>query len=92
MEELAKKKSVSMAQVSIAWMLSKDGVSAPIVGSTDLKNLEDIIGTPHCQVTAAAKRTLTCGVGVGALAVKLTEDEIKYLEEPYQPLRIAGHV
>ncbi|EIW61081.1 Aldo/keto reductase [Trametes versicolor FP-101664 SS1] len=70
-EELAKKKSVSMAQVSIAWMLSKDGVSAPIVGSTNLKNLEDIIG---------------------ALAVKLTDDEIKYLEEPYQPLRIAGHV
>lgn len=30
--------------------------------------------------------------GVGALAVKLTDDEIKYLEEPYQPLRIAGHV
>ncbi|KAL1947078.1 hypothetical protein VTO73DRAFT_14039 [Trametes versicolor] len=70
-EELAKKKSVSMAQVSIAWMLSKDGVSAPIVGSTNLKNLEDIIG---------------------ALAVKLIDDEIKYLEEPYQPLRIAGHV
>lgn len=73
-------------------MLSKDGVSAPIVGSTNLKNLEDIIGTPRCQVTGAVKQTLTCGVGVGALAVKLTQDEIKYLEEPYQALRIAGHV
>ncbi|KAH9923733.1 Aldo/keto reductase [Epithele typhae] len=43
-EELAKRKGVSMAQVAIAWMLSKEGVSAPIVGSTSLENLEDIIG------------------------------------------------
>ena len=43
-EEIAKRKNISMAQVSIAWMLSKEGVSAPIVGSTCLKNLEDIIG------------------------------------------------
>ncbi|KAI0628904.1 Aldo/keto reductase [Trametes polyzona] len=70
-EELAKRKGVSMAQISIAWMLSKDGVSAPIVGSTNLKNLEDILG---------------------ALDVKLTEEEIKYLEEPYEPLSITGHV
>lgn len=32
-----------MAQVAIAWVLSKSGVSAPIVGSTSLANLEDII-------------------------------------------------
>ena len=28
---------------------------------------------------------------VGALSVKLTEEEIKYLEEPYQPVGILGH-
>ncbi len=28
---------------------------------------------------------------VGALAVKLTQDEVKYLEEPYVPHRIVGH-
>ncbi|KXS17210.1 oxidoreductase [Gonapodya prolifera JEL478] len=28
---------------------------------------------------------------IGALDVKLTEDEIKYLEEPYQPTRVFGH-
>ncbi|KAH9857414.1 Aldo/keto reductase [Lenzites betulinus] len=43
-EELAKRKGISMAQISIAWILSKDGVSAPIVGSTNLRNLEDILG------------------------------------------------
>ncbi|KAI9066915.1 Aldo/keto reductase [Trametes sanguinea] len=69
-EEIANKKGVSMAQVSLAWIMSKPGVTAPIIGTTSLKNLEDILG---------------------ALDVKLTEDEIKYLEEPYKPVPIAGH-
>ncbi|KAI0736364.1 aryl-alcohol dehydrogenase [Fomitopsis betulina] len=69
-EELAKKKGVSMAQMSIAWSLSKDVVSAPIVGTTSLKHLEDM---------------------VGAVNVKLTPEEIKYLEEPYVPVAISGH-
>jgi len=50
-EELAKKKDVSMAQVSIAWSLSKDVVSAPIVGTTSMKNLEDIIGAVNVSLT-----------------------------------------
>lgn len=28
---------------------------------------------------------------LGALDVKLTEEETKYLEEPYQPVSIIGH-
>ncbi|KAJ7159646.1 NADP-dependent oxidoreductase domain-containing protein [Mycena filopes] len=68
--EIAKKHGISMAQTAIAWVLSKDGVSAPIIGTTSLANLADIIG---------------------AIDVKLTEEEIKYLEEPYQPLAIFGH-
>lgn len=43
-EEIAKKKGISMAQVAIAWSLSKPGVTAPIVGTTSLDNLKDIIG------------------------------------------------
>ncbi|KAJ7744204.1 NADP-dependent oxidoreductase domain-containing protein [Mycena metata] len=69
-EEIAKKHGISMAQTAVAWILSKEGVSAPIVGTTSLANLADIIG---------------------AIEVKLTEEEIKYLEEPYQPLAIFGH-
>lgn len=33
-----------MAQIAIAWVLSKPYVSAPIVGTTSLDNLKDIIG------------------------------------------------
>ncbi|KAJ7154925.1 Aldo keto reductase [Mycena crocata] len=68
-ESVAKKHGVSMARIAVAWVISKEGVSAPIVGTTSLANLTDIIG---------------------ALDVKLTEEEIKYLEEPYQPLPIVG--
>ncbi|CAE6478080.1 unnamed protein product [Rhizoctonia solani] len=69
-EALASAKGVSMAQISIAWVLSKDPVAAPIVGTTSLKNLEDILGAIH---------------------VKLTEEEIKSLEDPYLPQSITGH-
>ncbi|CAE6463641.1 unnamed protein product [Rhizoctonia solani] len=50
-EALAASKGVSMAQISIAWALSKDPVAAPIVGSTSLKNIEDIIGAINVQLT-----------------------------------------
>ena len=45
-EALAKRKGpgVSMAQVAVAWMLAKPGVTAPIVGTTSLANLEDLLG------------------------------------------------
>ncbi|EUC57158.1 aryl-alcohol dehydrogenase, putative [Rhizoctonia solani AG-3 Rhs1AP] len=69
-EALATAKGVSMAQISIAWVLSKDPVAAPIVGTTSLKNLEDIVGAIH---------------------VKLTEEEIKSLEAPYLSQSITGH-
>ncbi|KAI1795459.1 Aldo/keto reductase [Ganoderma leucocontextum] len=69
-EELAKRKGVSMAQISTAWIMARPGVTAPIVGTTSLKNLEDILGS---------------------LDVKLTGDEMKYLEEPYKPLKVLGH-
>ena len=32
-----------MAQVALAWSLSKDGVAAPIVGTTKLDNLKELI-------------------------------------------------
>ena len=30
-------------------------------------------------------------VNTGTLDVKLTDEEVKYLEEPYTPVKIAGH-
>ncbi|KAL1945509.1 hypothetical protein VTO73DRAFT_2360 [Trametes versicolor] len=69
-EELAKKKGVKMAQVALAWIFAKPGVSAPIIGTTNLSNLEELLG---------------------ALDIKLSEEEVKFLEEPYKPMNITGH-
>ena len=41
-----------MAQVGLAWLLSKGDVTAPIVGATKLKHLEDAIGAlDDCEAT-----------------------------------------
>ncbi|KAL1681011.1 NADP-dependent oxidoreductase domain-containing protein [Schizophyllum commune] len=69
-EELAKKKGCSMAPLSLAWIMSKPGVTAPIVGTTSLENLQDLIG---------------------AVDIELSEEDVKYLEEPYHPQAIIGH-
>ncbi|CAE6469559.1 unnamed protein product [Rhizoctonia solani] len=69
-EQIAKTRGISMAQVGLAWVLAKDHTSAPIVGITNLKNFEDTLGAVH---------------------VKLTDEEIKQLEEPYGPRGIVGH-
>ncbi|KZT53918.1 Aldo/keto reductase [Calocera cornea HHB12733] len=65
-EELARKKGVPMAQITIAWTLTK--VTSPIVGMSSAARLEEAI----------------------PIGVTLTEEEIKYLEEPYKPKPMAG--
>jgi aryl-alcohol dehydrogenase (NADP+) len=69
-EETAKKRGVSNAQIAIAWTLAK-GVTAPIVGASKMQHLEDAIA---------------------AVDITLSEDEIAYLEAPYQPKAVAGNL
>lgn len=33
-----------MAQIALAWSMAQDLVTAPIVGTTSLKNLQDLLG------------------------------------------------
>jgi aryl-alcohol dehydrogenase-like predicted oxidoreductase len=68
--EVAGGRGLPPAQVALAWMLHKPGVTAPIVGATKLNHLDDAIA---------------------AVDVALTPDEIKVLEQPYQPHPIRGH-
>jgi aryl-alcohol dehydrogenase-like predicted oxidoreductase len=42
-EELAARKGVTMAQISLAWLLHQDVVDAPIVGVTSVEHLEDAV-------------------------------------------------
>ena len=54
-EEIAKKKGVSMAQVSLAWNLAKEHVVAPVVGATSLQHLEDILGEYRVSFSFASQ-------------------------------------
>jgi 1-deoxyxylulose-5-phosphate synthase len=67
--EVAQERGVTNAQVALAWMLSKPGITAPIIGATKMNHLEE---------------------AVAALSVKLSEEEIKRLEELYQPHPVLG--
>ncbi len=62
--DLSEKHHLPMAQVALAWMLSKPIITAPIIGATKPEHLED---------------------AVAALSVKLSPEEIRQLEEGYQP-------
>jgi aryl-alcohol dehydrogenase-like predicted oxidoreductase len=62
--EIASARGDSPAQVALAWMLHKPGITSPVVGATKPKHLDDAIR---------------------ALSIKLSDEEIARLEEPYRP-------
>jgi aryl-alcohol dehydrogenase-like predicted oxidoreductase len=51
-ETVAKARGISMAQVGLAWLLSKPAVTAPIVGATKPKHLEDAVAALDVSLTA----------------------------------------
>lgn len=67
-EEVAKRKGVSMANIATAYSLSKGFF--PILGMNSKGRIDEA-----CK----------------SLKVKLTDEEIKYLEEAYLPKPITGH-
>ena len=67
--ELSKERGVPMAQLAMAWVLQKPGVTAPIVGASKASHVDDAIA---------------------AVEVKLSEEEIKRLEAPYQSKTVTG--
>ena len=69
-QELAAEEDASMAQIALAWLLHKEWVDAPIVGTSSIEHLED---------------------AVAALDITLSDSDLEYLEEPYQPVPVSGH-
>jgi aryl-alcohol dehydrogenase-like predicted oxidoreductase len=49
--EVASQRGVSAAQVALAWLLHKPGVTAPIVGATKLPHLEDAIAAEQLSLS-----------------------------------------
>ncbi|WRT65645.1 uncharacterized protein IL334_002590 [Kwoniella shivajii] len=50
-ESISKKRGISMAQVALSWSLSKDFISAPIIGTTSLDKLDDLIQGLKVELT-----------------------------------------
>jgi aryl-alcohol dehydrogenase-like predicted oxidoreductase len=70
LNEVAGERGVPPAQMALAWLLHRPGVTAPIVGATKVAHLEDAL--------AAAE-------------LRLSDEEIEALEEPYRPHPVIGH-
>jgi aryl-alcohol dehydrogenase (NADP+) len=49
--ELAARRGVSMAQIALAWMLSKPAVTAPIIGATKPRHIEDAVAAVDLELT-----------------------------------------
>ena len=49
--EVAAERGVSSAQVALAWLLHKPGVTAPIVGATRLEHLEDALAAEQLPLS-----------------------------------------
>ncbi|HEY3936585.1 MAG TPA: aldo/keto reductase [Bryobacteraceae bacterium] len=67
---VAQARGLPNMQIALAWILSKPGITAPIVGASKPHHLDDALA---------------------ALSIKLTDEEVQRLEEPYRPHRILGH-
>jgi aryl-alcohol dehydrogenase-like predicted oxidoreductase len=50
-QRIAEQRGVSMAQVALAWVLSRPGITAPIVGATKLEQLQDAIEAVELVLT-----------------------------------------
>ena len=64
---VAGRHGVKPAQIALAWMLHKPGITAPIIGASKMFQLEE---------------------AVAAAEIRLTEEELQQLEEPYVPHRV----
>jgi 1-deoxyxylulose-5-phosphate synthase len=49
--EIAKARDLPMAQVALAWMLHKPAISAPIVGATKLRHVEDAVAAVGVELS-----------------------------------------
>ncbi|KIJ45939.1 hypothetical protein M422DRAFT_226992 [Sphaerobolus stellatus SS14] len=67
-EEIARKKGWTIAQVAIVWLASK--VASPVIGISSAGRLKEALVSDKL----------------------LTEEESKYLEEPYIPKPVRGHL
>ncbi len=58
LRELSQELSATPAQISLAWLLARPGVTAPIVSATDLDQLDDVLAAAELNLTGEVMRRL----------------------------------
>jgi aryl-alcohol dehydrogenase-like predicted oxidoreductase len=58
LDEVARARKVPHAQVALAWLLQKDGVTSPIVGATKTHHLEDAVASLELTLSPGEIRSL----------------------------------
>jgi aryl-alcohol dehydrogenase-like predicted oxidoreductase len=56
--EVAEARGLPMAQIALAWMLSKPVVTSPIIGATKPNHLEDAVAALSVQLSSEEVRQL----------------------------------
>jgi 1-deoxyxylulose-5-phosphate synthase len=57
-ERIAKKRGVTMAEIALAWLLGRPGVTAPIVGATKPEHLEAALRAVSLELTVDEQAAL----------------------------------
>ena len=52
LKKVAASRGISMAQMALAWMLNKDYITSPIVGTTCVKHVEEAVATIDIKLTS----------------------------------------
>ncbi|TYB68744.1 aldo/keto reductase [Nonomuraea sp. PA05] len=65
--QVAAERGLPAAQVALAWVLHRGEITAPIVGATKERHVDD---------------------AVAAVSVRLSEEEVAFLQEPYRPREV----
>jgi aryl-alcohol dehydrogenase (NADP+) len=56
--EIAQRRGIARAQVALAWLLSRPGVTSPIVGATKSHHLDDAVAALEVRLTPEETRSL----------------------------------
>lgn len=52
LDELGKQRNATVTQMSLAWLLQRPAITAPIIGANSVEQLEDILGAVGVQLTS----------------------------------------
>jgi 1-deoxyxylulose-5-phosphate synthase len=58
LDDVAKARKAAHAEVALAWLLQKDGVTSPIVGATKMHHLEDAVASLEVTLSPEEVRSL----------------------------------